>query len=168
MASDLDSNASSEMDSRAYLAVSVARPPRHADQTGVLIRRLWQRTRETFARQCRDFGVTPEQFNLMLLVRDTPGILQAGLAERAALDQATTGQIIARLTGRGLLARTRNPRDTRSWQVTLTPDGQELIEELLPLSLQASEDFLSPLSAEERDALFSLSHKILEGSAPAR
>lgn len=134
---------------------------------GYLLRQCSQLMREFFAEECGPYGITPEQLIVLLTLQLNPGIVQVNVADRVSLDQATTGQIIARLIKRGLVQRRKNPADMRAWQVELTPEGSRLLDEVRPHSSRAKDRFLEPLNADERSDLLKLMRKLLGRGNPA-
>jgi DNA-binding MarR family transcriptional regulator len=49
---------------------------------------------------------------------------QAQLADQAGTDLMMTSQVVRKLASRGLLARHRDPADSRAWRLALAPPGQ--------------------------------------------
>lgn len=122
---------------------------------GHLIRRLHQKSTQVFQQRVKQAGhdITPVQFAAMDALRGSPGIDQAQVAHLIAYDRATIGGVIERLEKRGLVQRAANPRDRRARLVSLTPAGQDLIDELLPVVRGLQEDILDGLAPGEREAL---------------
>jgi MarR family transcriptional regulator, lower aerobic nicotinate degradation pathway regulator len=57
--------------------------------------------------------------------------------------------VIDRLKARGFVELTRHEVDKRRLLVSLTPEGREAVERLIPLAQKITEETLSPLSAKE-------------------
>ncbi|MCP2775259.1 MarR family transcriptional regulator, partial [Salmonella enterica subsp. enterica serovar Typhimurium] len=74
--------------------------------------------------------VTPIQYAILRTLQETPGIDQVTLAEKIALDTSTTADIAARLETKGWILREVLPRRQRS--LSLTPEGEDVLAELLP------------------------------------
>nr|MBA2476262.1 MarR family transcriptional regulator [Actinomycetota bacterium] len=86
---------------------------------------------------------------------------------------------LAALEGRGLIRREPDPNDGRSTAVTLTREGQRLVEAILPQHVANEQRLLGELSNEERAQLAGLLEALavslgdeagarLRGAAPAR
>ena len=58
--------------------------------------------------------------------RGTRPLSQRQVADRTRMDVNTTSQVVRALAGRGLLARSVHPQDSRAVAVSLTPAGAEL------------------------------------------
>lgn len=120
------------------------------DMPGHLIRRLHQVAVATFADATATFAVTPVQYAALSAIARFPGIDQRSVANLAAFDASTIGDVIKRLEGRELLERAADESDRRIKRVYLTGKGQALLQEIDPLVVRSQETLLSPLSEGER------------------
>lgn len=75
-------------------------------------------------------GFSANYFNVlrMLYVYAPDGVPLSKIAEHVGITRASMTQIINNLEGRGLVARVENPKDKRSFLVSLTPKGVEEIK----------------------------------------
>lgn len=128
------------------------------EMAGHLIRRLHQHSTQVFAARTKDagFDITPVQFAALDAIKDTPGIDQAGVAERIAYDRATIGEVINRLVAKGLVERAVNDTDRRARVLRLTADGVETFEALLPVVSDLQAAILANLPAKDRAAFLTL------------
>jgi DNA-binding MarR family transcriptional regulator len=132
-----------------------ARPPTRDsvdldDLPGHHIRRLHQIAVAIFLQETEAQGLTPVQYAALQAVANAPGIDQRTLARTIGLDTSTTGGVVDRLEGRGLLLRNANPDDRRVRLLTLTDAGQALLRDATPAMLSAQRRILEPLPAAER------------------
>ena len=72
------------------------------------------------------FGLTHPQYLVMLALWERAPLRVGELAERLRLEPATLSPLLKRLEARGLVTRTRDPRDERALAVSLTPAGQDV------------------------------------------
>jgi MarR family transcriptional regulator, lower aerobic nicotinate degradation pathway regulator len=135
--------------------VDIDRQPGHA------IRRLHQIAVGIFLQETQPFGVTPVQYAALQTVGNQPGIDQRTLARTIAQDTSTTAGVVDRLEARGLLQRRPAPGDRRVRQLTLTPEGAELLGQLVPAMLRAQELILAPLSASQRNTFLRLLDRLV-------
>jgi len=70
-----------------------------------------------------------------------------------------------RLEKAGLIARAPNPNDRRGTLVSLTPQGLELMNRIVPLHVENEARALAALSREEQQALNELLAKLLNSLA---
>jgi DNA-binding MarR family transcriptional regulator len=104
-------------------------------------------------------GLDSASFDVLatLLRSGAPYRLTAGQLQRAAMiTSSAVAQRINRLQGRGLVARTPNPQDARSTDVTLTAQGHEVIAAAVPDHVFNEHRLLAGLTAAQRDQLAEL------------
>ncbi len=70
--------------------------------------------------------LTPAEYALYSLIFDTGGATPTGIAERMGMPVTTVLDQLKEMEGRGHITRAPNPRDGRSYLVSLTPSGLEI------------------------------------------
>lgn len=105
-------------------------------------------------------GLTRAEFDLLSQLRRSgealrPSALTAGVVGSAA---ATTKRL-TRLSAAGLVLREVDPDDGRAARVHLTEGGRALVDELLPVLLQAEQPLVDVYTPEEREQLAALLRK---------
>jgi len=98
-------------------------------------------------------GLSVADWRVMLTLGREPGLSAAEITSRWAMDKMAISRAIKRLTTAGMIARKRNPRDRRSYQLSLTRAGRALHAAVMPGATQRYRDFVACLSRTERDAL---------------
>lgn len=73
-------------------------------------------------------GITTAQSAVIGLIIENGPLRQNQIAALLEQKEAAVTQMIAKLSARGLVARTRNEKDARAWQVALTDDGKRAAE----------------------------------------
>lgn len=129
---------------------------------GHLIRRLHQISTSVFADRMKSLGtdLTAPQFATLVALRAHPGSDQATLAGLIAHDRPTMGGLVARLVDKRLVSRAPNPSDKRAKIVTLSPQGDALLDQLLPHVAALQSDILPGLTPQEQTAFLDLAKKI--------
>ncbi len=111
------------------------------------------------AREIKDSGLTPWEFGVLSGIGVWGPLTPTELARRVGLPPTTLSEHIARFTERGLVTRTRNPKDGRSYLLELTADGRRRHSQAgagLHSSLATIADNLEVSPKEVRDALLTL------------
>ena len=73
---------------------------------------------------CEEVGLTPARFDLMrAVVTLVEGTAQSALSKILGLSRVAVSKMVRRLMALGLVARARNPRDRRTFLITLTEEG---------------------------------------------
>jgi DNA-binding MarR family transcriptional regulator len=119
------------------------------DEPGHLIRRAQQIAVSKF-HEVHGRHVTPIQYAILRTLHETPGIDQVTLAQLIALDTSTTADIAARLETKGWIRREVLPRRQR--RLSLTPEGEDVLVELMPgvgVHYRAMMDSLEPAEQQE-------------------
>jgi MarR family transcriptional regulator, lower aerobic nicotinate degradation pathway regulator len=129
------------------------------DQIGFILRQVWQRHANIFA---RDIGtnLTPTQWAALSKLAEAGPCSQNQLGRLTAMDVATIKGVIDRLTARGLTETSSDPTDGRRLLVSLTRAGQQLADKTAANALAITKETLSPLDAKERETLLALLNKL--------
>ena len=144
--------------------------PFHA-MPGHLIRRLNQIAVSVFQdhMQAQGFDLTPVQFAALQALGANPGIDQATLSGLIAYDRATIGGVVDRLEAKGLLARRVSRRDRRARELTLSPAGTALLQQVQPVVESLQDDILAGLDAGERAVFIAMAGRLAQaGNARSR
>lgn len=83
--------------------------------------------------QCREMGVNPQQYQLVLAVKGLPrdqAPTIGRLAERMQLNHNSMVELVDRCERSGLLRRDRSARDRRLVTLTITAEGESLLRKL--------------------------------------
>lgn len=151
------------------LAVTCERHPPFPRAPAVLVRlvkHIHKRLHDQANAALKSFGLNHPEYNLLMMLYGTPG--QAGLSPSELADAAGEKSAnITRLTNglceRGLITRTGSAEDRRKIALTLTPEGEALIERLLPAICDLLAVQVTHLSDTEQTQLERLLKKMLAG-----
>jgi DNA-binding MarR family transcriptional regulator len=113
----------------------------------------------------RRFGAgrfRPADTTALLLIREQPGCDQTVLGRALAGTRSVGMKVASRLEGRGLLMRGVG-RDRRSRGLYLTPEGEEVLRDLLGRHAAAEAELAQYLELGERQVLLSLLDKVERG-----
>lgn len=135
-----------------------------SDQIGHLLRRVYQRHTALFQQYIPDSQLTAAQFVVLCSVRDHGGSSLADIVKATVIDQATIRGVVDRLRQRELVRVDHDKSDRRKVVIDLTPDGQQLVQEMEPFAQQITESTYGKLNPAERLALDFLLRKMLEGN----
>jgi MarR family transcriptional regulator, lower aerobic nicotinate degradation pathway regulator len=138
--------------------------PHLDDLPGHYIRRLQQMAVAIFLEETEAHGITPVQYAALQAVHDRPQLDQRTLSRSIGFDTSTIGGVIDRLEKRGLMQRNASDEDRRVRLLTLTAEGEALLEEVQPAMMRAQLRMLEPLPEPDR-ARFMQMLKVLVGRA---
>jgi MarR family 2-MHQ and catechol resistance regulon transcriptional repressor len=109
-------------------------------------------------------GLTPSQFGVLEALHHLGPMCQGELAHKILKSSGNITMVVDNLEKRGLVERQRLGDDRRFVKVHLTPQGQTLIAQVLPLHVGMVVQELSTLNHEEQDLLRRLCRKLGVGS----
>jgi DNA-binding MarR family transcriptional regulator len=136
-------------------------PSRHADDAnasaGLLFIRAYNLWHTRIKKRLRALGITHPQFvvltTLAYLSRGHAFVSQARVAGMADMDVMLVSQIVRNLEKNGLLTRSENPRDTRSYALHLSDEGKAIVKAALPVVEAIDEDFFNGLHENKKTFL---------------
>lgn len=76
---------------------------------------------------------------------------QSRLSEYTGSDARMTSEVVARLIGKGLLTRSRDPEDARAKVLTVTPEGAAVAAQAIDAVEAADETFFAPAASRPLD-----------------
>lgn len=111
---------------------------------------LWQRT---VKRELDKLGLTHTQFVLLAtlawLSKTSDSVTQVEIANHSKTDRMMVSKVLRTLEDKGLIARKEHATDTRAKSVSLTPNGESILQKALTTVEQVDIDFFSKLGEEE-------------------
>ncbi|MFI1172648.1 MarR family winged helix-turn-helix transcriptional regulator [Streptomyces melanogenes] len=122
---------------------------------GFLLRKAAQAVTECAERNLCPLHVTMRQFGVLSVVAAEPGLNQRAVGNKLRIDRTTIVALVDKLEGTGLMERRRGP-DRRTSALHLTEQGIARLLEAQEVLAEVHQEFLGPLSAEEREALRNL------------
>ena len=138
------------------------RPYNFKEQVGHLLRRNYQRHLAIFQAFADEKQLTSVQFVTLCAISDYGPSSQAQLVNSTAIDQATIRGIISRLEERKLIKLSADPLDKRKVVASLTGQGRQLLEKMIPSAREITVETVAPLNPAEREALMFLLRKLIE------
>ncbi|WP_063553280.1 MarR family winged helix-turn-helix transcriptional regulator [Burkholderia territorii] len=85
---------------------------------------------------------------------------QLELSRRIGIASTTAVPALDSLERRGLVKRTRDPKDRRKYYVALTSDGRHLVDTMLPAVVKVIADSLKGIGRQEMRTVWRILHRI--------
>jgi len=114
-----------------------------------LLHRASQRASEIFALETRDFDLTARQFAVIATIARNEGLSQTDLVRLTGIDRSTLADVVQRLLRRGIIKRERTTRDGRTYAVTLSEEGRNLLQSIQSYARRADRAVLASLGEQE-------------------
>lgn len=100
------------------------------------------------------------QKRILIVLQEEERITQRDLTERLGIQPGSASEILSKLEGAGLIARTQNEVDRRTTDVCLTDAGRKCAATALAQRQMRHEEMFSCLSEEEKQELLSLLERV--------
>lgn len=128
-------------------------------QIGFFLRQANQRHVSIFAGRMGD-RLTTTQWAALSKLKDIQPTSQNQLGRETAMDVATIKGVVDRLVARDFVQTAPDQSDGRRLVLSLTAEGEAVIDRNLSLAREVTEETLSPLTSGERMMLIELLTKI--------
>jgi MarR family transcriptional regulator, 2-MHQ and catechol-resistance regulon repressor len=101
----------------------------------------------------RQLGLTSSQFDVICTLGNTDGMTFNQLARKTLTTKGELTGIIDRLEKKGLVRREVPPNDRRSFLAILTPEGQQMFQEVFPAHTQYLKECFATLEVHELEEI---------------
>lgn len=137
------------------------KPPRELlSSPAFLLKRLGWTIKDRAMAAFDAAGQSPYHHAVLAVLDEGARETQATIADALGYDRSYLVGLLDELEERGFIERRRDPADRRRHLVKLTPAGTKALEELRAISKGVENEFLAPLSREERKTLQALLLKL--------
>lgn len=148
------------------LSVDQRLPAELVASTSFLLKRLGFAAKDRTMAAYEETGLHPYHYGVMLVLDEGSRETQGSIADALGYDRGQLVGLLDELEEQGLVERKRDPNDRRRHIVRLTSDGKKALRRLRALAKQVEDDFLTPLSDDDRQALHSLLLRLAEVHEP--
>jgi MarR family transcriptional regulator, temperature-dependent positive regulator of motility len=124
----------------------------HPRYTGSLVRRAQQRHVAVWLAEVST-EVTSVQYAALAALQQMPGVNQRALGDELDVDRSTIADLVARLVRNGMIERTNDPIDKRSYVLYLTDEGTKQLAALRPRVEKVERMLTAALTSQERAEL---------------
>lgn len=111
------------------------------------------------------FNLTRQQWRVLAVLGDNIHKSAKTICSMTNLDKMQTSRAIAKMVEDGLLEKVTDKKDKRSALLSLTVQGRELYQQIVPLVLNREQQLLSSLSADEQQQLVVMMDKLQQRAA---
>ena len=131
-----------------------------------LLKRLGFAAKERSLKAYENMGLHPYHYAILLTLGENSHETQGAIADALGYDRGQLVGLLDELEEKGLVERRRDPNDRRRQLVTLTADGTKTLGRLRALASRTEDEFLAPLSDEERATFHTLLLRLAEKHEP--
>ena len=148
------------------LSVDQRLPAELVASTSFLLKRLGFAAKDRTMAAYEETGLHPYHYGVMLVLDEGSRETQGSIADALGYDRGQLVGLLDELEEQGLVERKRDPNDRRRHLVRLTSEGKKALRRLRALAKQLEDDFLTPLSDDDRQALHALLLRLAEVHEP--
>lgn len=106
------------------------------------------------------FQLTLPEWRVMAILGEEPDLSAGQVAERTAMDKVAVSRAVNKLLEQGRIERHFANEDKRRSVLALSPSGEEIYREIIPIALGYEEKLLEQLSDGEKAQLEALLSKL--------
>lgn len=136
------------------------------DYVGFHLRLAQNAAFHAFVRRIGRLDLGPGRFAFLSLIGENPGISQTALGRANGRDKSTLTPVLDDLVRRGLVRRERLARDRRSYSLSLTGAGEEMLAELTRHAEEHEAVIDRLIGSEEKTAFLDALRRLIGGLAP--
>ena len=107
-------------------------------------------------------GLTNAAYDVCGIVWQSGSTNQDNIAKALKMDKSSVAKVVNKCVNDGLIERRVNPSNRREYILTLTPQGQTIVQELVDIVEQWLVEAFSILSEEERTQFMSIVERIAD------
>ncbi|MFE3982008.1 MULTISPECIES: MarR family winged helix-turn-helix transcriptional regulator [unclassified Priestia] len=120
---------------------------------GFLLGKALQQMENKFSKGLLPFNINSRQYGVLLFIEEKPYSSQKDISENLQIDRTTMVSHIDHLETLGLVERTKNPNDRRSYSLLITEKGKEVLNSRWEFLTHIESEVLAPLEQQERQLL---------------
>jgi DNA-binding MarR family transcriptional regulator len=120
---------------------------------GYYLRRAQIWVFQDFIRSLSVLDIRPAQYSVLIVVGANPGLSQAELADKLAIERAGLVHMLDQLEKRGLIERLPSPVDRRTHALQLTREGQKTLKRAKALAAKHEARLREKIGADAHDEL---------------
>jgi DNA-binding MarR family transcriptional regulator len=131
-----------------------------------LLKRLGFAAKDRSMKAYEQTGLHPYHYAILLVLDEGSRDTQGSIADALGYDRGQLVGLLDELEERKLVERRRDPNDRRRHLVRLTSDGTRMLGRLRRITREIEDEFLGPLSEQERADLHELLLRLAEKHEP--
>lgn len=129
---------------------------------GYCLSKAAMRSKAMLDEALKPYGLLTYQYAILRVLKHSGPLSQIVICNDLSIDKASMVRFLDGLENLKLISRTSSKEDRRIKNIEMTPKGFKMYETLEKIRAQVQDQFLSPLSAEERKAYAKIIPKLIK------
>lgn len=125
-------------------------PDFHDPQLVYVVGRVNQGVRRELRKKLLPWDLSVPELTALSVLRTRPGLSSAQLSRRSLTTPQSMSEVVAGLERRGLVQRTVDPAHQRILRMTITVDGERLLDEVDPVVIELQDELMADVPLEHR------------------
>jgi len=118
------------------------------------------RMRQVSLRFLAPYGITPQQYQVLRVLSERPGLCHGGLAGALGLDKPSATRLLQSVERKGWVELFPHPANKRKLRLELSPEGLRMVDRLEAFRKTMREGLEEGLEEGERKAIRAILHKL--------
>lgn len=106
------------------------------------------------------FGLSIAAWRVLAILNEKSPLSQLEITQFAAMDKVSVSRAVSALLERGLIVRRLAANDKRTQSLSLSSDGQAIVDEIIPLAKDIEKQLIESLGTEKSKLLESILREI--------
>lgn len=132
------------------------------DSTGYLLNISARLIKHDLDSKMNEYGITTSQWAVLKLLSVESVLTQAQIADKLNSDRATCGSVIDRLVKKELIIKSMSDIDRRAYNISLSPQGKNLVEALTNHAIQSNHQALNGITDSDIKKLHTILNQIIK------
>ena len=132
------------------------------DYLSYLLARSSKLVSEQFHATVKAAGLNVNYWRILASLSDGDGLSLNQLNERVLFNQPTLSKLVARMESEGLLERLKGEQDKRSILIYITPQGRELVNQLLAKAKWHESEVLANYNQQQQELLKDMLRQLID------
>lgn len=132
------------------------------DCMGFITNSASKKLSDDFNRRLLEYGVTRVNWIAIYYIGESKEISQRELSGKMDVNDSSIARLLDRMEKEDIIVRTKDVQDRRTTRVSLTPKGEQLRTQLIPIATAFQNDVTDGLTAEELIVFKKVLDKMIE------
>ena len=108
----------------------------------------------------KQYGVSVQEWRILAALGEETKLSAVGITNRIAMDKVAVSRAVKRLIEKDLIIKHLDDNDQRSHELSLSAQGVDIYQKLVPIALKHEQQVTANLTKKEKESLLKLLSKL--------